>query len=189
LISRLATAPHARVSVAPPRAILHLLAVIRTELISNEPPHEAIAAPVGVRPCERADSARFTPANAPTRPVSRLRTRRLVGLAGRLIVHIVLIVLIDLIVCIALIATINMITSDLSVVRGAEVAGRLVLARVKGQEELPRVLGVRRTTTGEPASGRSEIPHPQRRAARRPVKPVLDPLESNAVTNATMARG
>jgi hypothetical protein len=58
-----------------------------------------------------------------------------VGLAGRLIVHIVLIVLIvliDLIVCIALIATINMITSDLSVVRGAEVAGRLVLARVKG---------------------------------------------------------
>jgi hypothetical protein len=118
-----------------------------------------------------------------------------VGLAGRLIVHIVLIVLIvlidliDLIVCIALIATINMITSDLSVVRGAEVAGRLVLARVKGQEELPRVLGVRRATTEEPASGPSEIPHPQRRAARRPVKPVLDPLESNAVTNATMARG
>jgi hypothetical protein len=50
-----------------------------------------------------------------------------------LIVLIVLIDLIDLIVCIALIATINMITSDLSVVRGAEVAGRLVLARVKGQ--------------------------------------------------------
>jgi hypothetical protein len=62
-----------------------------------------------------------------------------VGLAGRLTVHIVLIVLIvlidliDLIVCIALIAAITITTSNLSVVRSAEVAGRLVLARVKGQ--------------------------------------------------------